>query len=131
MDTPNIIKICGIAFCTLAFVFVARSDGQKNTVPISAVAGMIILGIVLVQLYAIIDFIVKISATTAYAPYVKVLIKTLGIALICETTSQICRDAGENSLADKVEFAGKVEIMFLCMPLIKGILEIAEEVLKF
>ncbi len=45
------------------------------------------------------------------------------MAYITEFGAQVCRDADEGTIAKKIEFAGKVIIMFLAVPLIIMILE--------
>ncbi|MCK8826637.1 stage III sporulation protein AD [Natroniella acetigena] len=55
--------------------------------------------------------------------YVNTILKVIGIAYIAEFGAQICRDAGENIIASKIEFAGKIMIMVLGVPIMISILE--------
>ena len=50
--------------------------------------------------------------------------KALAIALVCNSTSALCRDCGESALADKAELAGKVAILSLCIPLLVQLLDL-------
>ena len=43
---------------------------------------------------------------------------------MAEISSELCRDAGENAIAVKIEMAGKIIIMLIAMPVIKGFLEV-------
>ena len=56
------------------------------------------------------------------------LMKITGIAVLSESGGQICRDAGENGLASKVEMLGRMTALVLAAPLA---LELCEEVLSF
>lgn len=56
---------------------------------------------------------------------VKILIKALGIAVVTGISGDICRDSGNSALAGTVEFAGKITIMILAIPLIKEVLTLA------
>lgn len=47
-----------------------------------------------------------------------VLFKAAGIALTGEYASQICRDAGEGALAQRVDFAVKISLFSLAAPMI-------------
>lgn len=60
------------------------------------------------------------SAGNTASAYVSVLIKVLGITLITQVLSDMCRDNGDLSAATKLEFAGKVIITAVSMPVIKG-----------
>ena len=66
----------------------------------------------------------------AVEPYANVMIRALGISLLCRITSDVCRDAGEAGLASGVEMAGKLLILLLCLPLIRQILSYASEILE-
>lgn len=55
--------------------------------------------------------------------HMNTLIKIMGVAYVAEYGAQICKDAGENSLASKVELAGKLTILSLSVPVVLVILE--------
>ncbi|NLC37881.1 MAG: stage III sporulation protein AD, partial [Clostridia bacterium] len=44
-------------------------------------------------------------------------------AYIAEFGAQVCRDAGETAIASRVEFAAKVLIIVLAIPIVVAILE--------
>ena len=54
-----------------------------------------------------------------------VLMKALGIGVVCQFTAELCRDAGEAVLASRVEFFGKIEILLLSVPLLQKLLAFA------
>lgn len=55
--------------------------------------------------------------------YLKTVLKIIGIAYIAEFGAQIVRDAGQESIASKIEFAGKVFILVMAVPIISVIVE--------
>ena len=55
------------------------------------------------------------------------ILKALGIAYITEFTSELCLDAGEKSIAGKVELAGKIVIFFLALPVFTSLLELLNQ----
>ena len=62
--------------------------------------------------------------------YIEVIMKTLGIAYICEFASQVLKDSGENSMALKVELGGKVSILCITLPVILNFLEVCIDALN-
>jgi stage III sporulation protein AD len=56
--------------------------------------------------------------------YVKSIFKIIGIAYISEFGAQVCRDSGEESIALKIEFAGKILIMVLALPILLSVLNL-------
>ena len=52
-----------------------------------------------------------------------IVIKSAGIALASQTAQDLCRDSGMNSLAGKVEFAGRCLILMCALPLFQTVTE--------
>ena len=55
--------------------------------------------------------------------YFNVLLRTIAVTYVTAFGSQICKDAGEKSLAITVEFAGKVVVMIIALPIILGVID--------
>ncbi|MBB6454230.1 stage III sporulation protein AD [Salirhabdus euzebyi] len=55
--------------------------------------------------------------------YIETILKIIGIAYIAEFGAQITRDAGLNSIASKIELAGKIFILFLAVPILTAVVE--------
>ena len=62
--------------------------------------------------------------------YVSVMLKGFGVAMLSGVCASLCRDLGKSSLADIVEFAGKLEIFMLCLPTVSDILKAAASLLE-
>ena len=58
------------------------------------------------------------------------LIKALGITAVVRVASDICIQAGENTLATQIETFGTVEIVLLSLPMAYRLIEIAERFLS-
>lgn len=56
--------------------------------------------------------------------YIMLLIKVLGICVITQFVCELCKDSGENSLASQIEFAGKIIVVTLMLPLLKSIISL-------
>ena len=55
--------------------------------------------------------------------YTALIIKSAGIAIITGIASDLCKDSGEASLGNRLEFCGKALILSLCLPLIKKVFD--------
>ncbi len=64
------------------------------------------------------------------ALYVETMLKGLGAALITGLCASVCRECGKNSIADLVELGGKLEILLLCLPLIRSVAKTAAALLS-
>lgn len=65
----------------------------------------------------------EFSGTDTYP--VKILIKSLGIAIVTQLAGDVCRDNGNSALASGVELAGRFAIIALSLPLIRQVAELA------
>lgn len=54
--------------------------------------------------------------------------KITAMGFLGQWGAQLCRDANENSVADKVETALKVMILLLCLPYFSRLFALAEEI---
>ena len=55
--------------------------------------------------------------------YVETILKIIGIAYIVEFASQITKDAGQGSIAAKIEMAGKITIIAMAIPILTVLIE--------
>ncbi|HHV96208.1 MAG TPA: stage III sporulation protein AD [Clostridiaceae bacterium] len=120
----EIIQIVIFSVIATIIIVMLKVHRPEIAVQASLAAGVIIFALVIARLSPILDFIKiytgKININSQYIP---VLIKIIGIAYITEFGAEVCRDAGENSIATKVEMAGKVLITILAVPIITTLLE--------
>jgi len=57
-----------------------------------------------------------------------ILLKTCGISISGEYAAQICRDAGEGALAQRIEFSVRITLIALAAPLIREAAELIREI---
>ena len=63
--------------------------------------------------------------------YLKLILKMIGIAYLCQFAAELCRDAGETSIAGRVELGGKLMILSLSIPIIHQFLGLVETIIRF
>lgn len=63
----------------------------------------------------------QLSETSAY---IKIMFKVLGIALIAQLVSDLCRDCGESALAGQTETVAKILIITMIIPLLEAVISI-------
>ncbi len=56
--------------------------------------------------------------------YVGVLLKVLGTALVAQAAAGAARDSGQSALAESIEFAGKVLMLTLALPILKAVVQL-------
>ena len=58
------------------------------------------------------------------------LYKTIGIALVVKVGGDLCRDAGESSLASVIETAGSICALLVSLPLLRSVLDLLMELME-
>lgn len=74
------------------------------------------------QIFKTIDIIrdrLKISAQ-----YIEVLLKIVGIAFICEFSSDICKDSGFGAVANQIQMFGKLSILVVSLPVFLNLIDL-------
>lgn len=57
--------------------------------------------------------------------YLRLLTKVLGVSVVTQLAADTCRDSGEGTIAAKVELAGKIIVLSMCLPLAKTLLQLS------
>ena len=58
------------------------------------------------------------------AALIKALLKMIGIGYLVEFSAGILSDFGQNSVADKLIFAGKIVVLVLAIPILESVLSL-------
>lgn len=121
----EVIKIIGIALIALIITIIIKQYRPEFAIYISLVAGVIILALVIGSLTNVINLLKDISTRSGINnKFLGILLKMTGIAILTEFAISICKDAGENAIASKVEIGSKVIIISLSVPIISNLLEV-------
>lgn len=120
----DIIKVVSFALIALFIVMVFKEDRKDIAIEISIAVGIIIFLFMCSKLTVVISLLQELAlkANIDYI-YLNIVFKILATAYLASFCSEICRDAGENSIASKVEFSGKILILILAMPILMAVLQ--------
>ncbi|MDU4892454.1 MAG: stage III sporulation protein AD [Clostridium sp.] len=120
----DIVKIVSFALVALLVVTLVKNDRKDIALLISLVAGIIIFIFMLSKLTVIVNFLQSLSnKANIDIVYLDTVFKILGIAYLTSFCSEICKDAGESSIASKVEFSGKILILTLAIPILMAVMQ--------
>lgn len=126
----NILKVCGVALVAVFSMGVLKIYKSELVLPVGVVASVVLLGAALTVILPVYGYLDELSAKTGFATYFSAIMKALGIGIVADAAASHCRDAGQASLASKVEFCAKILILSLALPIIKQICDAAFEVVR-
>ena len=121
----EILQIVGLCIVATVIIVLLKAQRPEIAIQISIVTGIIIFILVSGKLSGVIGVLGSYtSKINLDSGYLAILLKIIGIAYITEFGAEICKDAGESSIASKIELAGKVVIVVLSVPIITSLLDL-------
>ncbi|MFY9285999.1 MAG: stage III sporulation protein AD [Tissierellaceae bacterium] len=126
----EVFQIVGFGLIATILVVILRSVRSDFAIYISILAGVIIFSMIIQHLSYIIDTIRDLSRrANLEITYFSTILKIIGTAYIVEFGAQLSRDAGENSIAMKIELAGKIIIMTLAIPILLSLMDLIVKIM--
>ena len=122
--------MCGFILCALVVTLIFKNLRSEYSLFLRIFVTVISTIATVAILYPIFSFIDEISKNTAVYDYLPILMKSLGIAFAVQITADICNDAQESSLANRITLFGKAEILIISLPLIKNLFALCENLIK-
>ncbi|MDR3601886.1 stage III sporulation protein AD [Candidatus Desulfosporosinus infrequens] len=120
----EIWQIVGLALIVTVICVVLKQIRPEIALQLSIIAGAAIFILILSKIKVIVDLLQTLADQANISSYyLLIVLKIVGVAYLAEFGAQICRDAGENALATKIELAAKVGVIVLAIPIIVAITE--------
>jgi stage III sporulation protein AD len=121
----NFIPILGFSIIVTVLLIIVKKEHPELAI-LLAIAGAGIIFIALLKDIARVLMVFENLAVQSKLELnnLKLIIKIVGLAYLAGFGAQICKDAGENSMAAKIELAGKISILSLGIPIMVGLLEL-------
>ena len=125
------LKVIGIAIIGLSLIVIIKSIRPEFSYLIRLVAAFTLFLAATTAFDKVSSYIQSISVfSTVDSLYVKTALKITGVCIVCQITSDICRDCGESALASQTELFGRATVLFVSFPIIKNLFEFAIDILK-
>lgn len=120
----DIIQIVGFGLAAAILALIVKEYKPVFAFFIVAFAGIVLFLVVIGKIGLIINVVSDLANRSGIPDiYLKTILKIIGIAYVAEFGAQMVRDAGQESIASKIEFAGKVLILVMAIPIINIVVE--------
>jgi len=120
----EVIKIVGIGLLGLIITIIIKEYKKEYAIYTALISGIIIIFISMDILKNIISFINELSLNSNYnRQFISLIMKITGISILTEYAVSICKDAGENAIANKIDFGGKIVVISMSIPVITTTIE--------
>ncbi|MFD3258713.1 stage III sporulation protein AD [Paenibacillus lentus] len=126
----EMIQIVGLGLIATILILTIKEQKPMFAFLIAIATGIMIFMYLVGKIGGIIEVLEQLAESSGVQMiYLKTILKIIGIAYIAEFGAQIVRDAGQESIASKIELAGKILIMVLAIPIISIIIETVMRIL--
>lgn len=126
----TILKLCMVALLVLTSSTVIK-QWKADFLPLVRIGAVVLFGSLLIaSSKPLLSLVERLGNGSGTSEYVETILKGLGIVILTQISSDICRDSGEATLAGHIETVGKLELLLHSIPLIEKILATAEKLLE-
>lgn len=121
----EVIKIVGVSIFAVIMIIILKNYRPEMALVLSIITGIGIMLYAISKLSSVINVLNDlVSKSGVNTDFLLIIIKVIGIAYIVEFGKNVCIDAGQSSIATKLEMAGKVVIVVLTIPLISSLVNV-------
>lgn len=118
----SLAAVCALGVCGALAALYLKELRPELARLLALAAGVAIMTAAVPMAKEFVDGIRSFALLNSYAAeFLGPLLKITGIAYLAQFAAELCRDAGESSLAGRVEFAGKTAIALMSFPIIKEV----------
>ncbi|MDR2504967.1 MAG: stage III sporulation protein AD [Oscillospiraceae bacterium] len=126
----DILVWVGLALAVTMLAVVIREHRPEMAILLTLAFGLMLFAVFAQKLSAIIDVMTGLSEVAALpSGTLMLLLRVIGIAYITEFAAQMCRDAGEGGIAQKVELGGRLLILTLSVPVLVALMQLMLELI--
>lgn len=127
----QLLPIIGIAL-TGTVLYVLLKQYKPEYAMLAALACSVLIFLTVIQqlspVFSSLNELLSLSSVGGI--YTKSLLKALGICYLVQLASDSCKDAGQASIAGKVEFAGKAAVLLISLPLFQNLASAAVRLIR-
>lgn len=118
------IQVVGLGIITTVLALIIKEQKPMFAFLLATFTGILIFLFLIGKIGGVIQVLIDLAEkSNINMIFLKTILKIIGIAYIAEFGAQIVRDAGQESIAAKIELSGKVLIMVMAIPIITVIID--------
>ena len=126
----DVFQIAGFGIVASLVLLLLRKERPEFAMTATLVAGLILLLMILPRISSAISVFGTLATESGLEPlYFGIILKVLAISYVADFAAAICRDAGEELIATRVEMAGKILILVSALPIVQEVLSVVRSLL--
>lgn len=127
----DIFRLVSFALAAVMLLKLVTQHGDKgHSVAVRIFVTALLLALIIPELKHIFDIIRNLAERMQLKDtYLLIVFKIIGVAYLAEFGYQLCKDAGEDSIGNSIQLAGKVMILILATPIALALIELVTNLL--
>ena len=122
--------ICG-ALIAVILGLTLRQQGKDIALLLGVAVCCMVVSVGISYLTPVVDFVKQLQESSGTDPeFLRILLKSVGIALVGEIAGLICADAGNSALAKTIQILTTSVILWLSLPLMRALLELVRKMME-
>ena len=121
----EITRLVAVALVGTVFCVMIKEQRREIGLALSLTVGMLMLAISLTGMKTALENMQHLGELAGLsAGMLLPVVKTVGIGLLTHISAELCRDAGERSLAAIVEIGGSLSALLVALPLLSTVVSV-------
>lgn len=126
----EVMRIVGIGLIGAILSILLRNSKPEFSMLIPVVVSFTVLACAMPYLIRITEELSRMASSAGInSSYMRIVIKVIGISYLVCIKAELCKDAGENAIAAKIELGGKLIILAMAIPIINSLLNLVKEII--
>lgn len=122
----ELMAILGLGIVSVCITVMLRQYKPEYALIVSLTCSVLLFAAALSIVMSVLDEIQSlIYDTDIDSEHISVLLKSLGLCFVTQIASDSCRDAGETAIASRIEFAGRLSLVVVALPMFREVLDVA------
>lgn len=127
----RILSLLAIALAGTALSTLLQGERKEYGIICGLATGGLLLFMVIGELSGLFDAISTLMDKYGISSdYLTLMLKTIGIAYLCQFGIALCKDSGQGAIALKLELGGRVLLLSCALPAVMGLIEVGAELLN-
>lgn len=115
---------------TVILCFAMGKESRELAAVLTIAVCAMVLMLALSYLRPVLDFLKRLEELgNLDSGIVQRVLKVVGIGLISEIASTVCRDAGKSALANAMQMLSGAVILWISLPVFSGVMELVQDIL--
>lgn len=121
----DIFQIAGLGIVASVILLLVRKERPELSPGLALAVGLVMFLAILPRLSSAIAVFGSLAAESGLEPlYFGIILKVLAISYVADLGASLCRDAGEELIASRVEMAGKILVLASGLPIVREVLNV-------